>query len=200
MIVLKNVFKKYDEFELGPINYQFIPGNSYCIMGKSGTGKSTLINIIGMLEKQDTGDLVINNILNPNIASSNGRKILKNDLSYMFQNYGLVDNETVKENLLLVNNRQGDINNVLDKVGLKGKENYKVASLSGGEQQRVAIAKILIKDSKIIICDEPTGNLDDETGDIIISQLLNLVNSEKILIVVTHDKRYRKLFEHIIDL
>ncbi len=199
MVELNNVVKVFDTFKLGPLNQQFNRGKSYCITGKSGSGKTTLINIIGMLEKQDSGEVVIMGHKNPQISSKIGRGLLRHNISYMFQNYGLVDNESVRENLLLVNNKNLDLDVALKKVGLSGREDQIIATLSGGEQQRVAIAKILIKDSNIIICDEPTGNLDDNTGNMIMDLLFNLMTEDKILIVVSHDMRHLSRFdEHII--
>ncbi len=203
MIILENINKSFDKQLLKDFSFTFSPGKSYAIIGPSGCGKSTLLNIIGMLDKADSGILTINGIKNPVIGSKEGQKILKGEMSYMFQNYGLVDNETVLQNLKLVNTTKKDlltISQILKKVGLENFEAKKIANLSGGEQQRVAIAKVLLKNSNIILADEPTGNLDDDTANGIMELLLNIHGTNKILIVVTHNIKYLNLFDEIIDL
>lgn len=202
MIKLTGVSKKYEKKIIENFTYQFEKGKNYVIVGSSGKGKTTLLNLIGMLEEADEGEVEINNIKNPSINSLKGQKILRNNISYMFQNYGLVDNETVEENLQLVLNKKADYvtSNILRKVNLQGMEHRKIASLSGGEQQRVAIAKILLKNSNIILCDEPTGNLDEENADIIMEYLLGIQDGSKVIIVVTHNKKYIEDFDEVINL
>ncbi len=202
MIKLTGVSKKYEKKIIENFTYQFEKGKNYVIVGSSGKGKTTLLNLIGMLEEADEGEVEINNVKNPSINSLKGQKILRNNISYMFQNYGLVDNETVEENLQLVLNKKADYvtSNILRKVNLQGMEHRKIASLSGGEQQRVAIAKILLKNSNIILCDEPTGNLDEENADIIMEYLLGIQDGSKVIIVVTHNKKYIEDFDEVINL
>ncbi|MGO4275705.1 ATP-binding cassette domain-containing protein, partial [Paenibacillus sp. TAF58] len=131
------------------------------IIGSSGAGKTTLLNIIGLLEKPDCGDLKIDNYINPNKKEI--MYLRRNTLGYIFQNYLLMNNETVYENLVISKIYSSEFSdeqliNTLEIVGLnKTFLNRKVYQLSGGEQQRVAIARVILKPSKIILADEPTG-------------------------------------------
>lgn len=205
MINLKSISKAYDKEIVKDFSYSFQPGKSYVIAGESGSGKSTLLNIIGMLETIDKGEVYIDGVKNPKINSKEGQLILKDKISYMFQNYGLIDNETVLENLKLVRGPKNDlitISNTLKQVGLANMEMKMVATLSGGEQQRVAIAKILLKNAKYILADEPTGNLDEDTANTIMNLLQKIIKDDenKTLVVVTHNKKYLSLFDEVIYL
>ncbi|MCQ2502330.1 MAG: ABC transporter ATP-binding protein [Saccharofermentans sp.] len=170
-------------------------GEFLSITGASGKGKTTLLNIIGLLEKADSGDVYLFDTQNANFGSKKARDIRRHRLSYLFQNYGLVDNETCRFNLDLVlefsdlkkDQKQKAISEVLKKVGLEGFENRKVFSLSGGEQQRVALAQIILKSPDLILADEPTGSLDVDNRDYVLSVLKELNESGKTIIMVTHD-------------
>ncbi len=197
IIELKNICKKFDNKIIFD-NYSLTveEGEFVSIMGKSGKGKTTLLNIIGMLEKPDEGSIKICGVENPHFNSQNGIKLLRNDISYLFQNYGLIDAETVEYNLkvavkfLKLSNKekQDKIKAVLEKVGLNGFEKKKIYQLSGGEQQRVAVAKLFLKPSKIILADEPTGSLDFENEQIIMKMLQELNSQGRTIVVVTHSK------------
>lgn len=206
MISLNKIEKSYDNNKiLRNFSYDFIQGKKYVITGESGSGKSTLLNIIGMLVKPDSGSIIINDIKNPELGSRKGRMLLKHNISYMFQNYGLVENENIISNLQLVNAENKSLNKiheVLHKVGLKGFEHRKVCTLSGGEQQRVAVAKILLKEADIILADEPTGNLDQKMSKEILKLLLDIVDNDdkKILIMVTHEKEFISYFDEVINI
>src|SRR5699024_6097660 len=137
-----------------------------CICGKSGSGKSTLLNILGLSDIPNSGDVEFDGCINPNFQEI--QQLRKRTIGYLFQNYGLVDNLTVKENLdiasrfcLINKNEKNQIyQNALNSIGLtKDFLSRKIYSLSGGEQQRVALARLIIKQPKYIFADEPTGNL-----------------------------------------
>lgn len=196
IVSLKNINKKFDNKVIfKDFNLEVDEGEFLCIKGVSGAGKSTLLNIIGMLEKPDSGTLEIDGIKNPRFNSAKGIGLLRNTISYLFQNYGLIEEETVIYNLKVATHylhynkeeRNKKIAEALEKVGLMGYEKKKVYQLSGGEQQRVAMAKILLKPSKLVLADEPTGSLDGANRDEILGLLQEMNKSGRTIIVVTHD-------------
>lgn len=197
IIQLKNINKKYgtkmifDNFSL-----EIQTGEFVAITGYSGCGKSTLLNIIGLLEDFDSGELIIDGDINVRPNSNFANKILREKIGYLFQNFALVDDETVQYNLKFAlkylngskKEKRYKMGKALAQVGLKGYSDRKVYELSGGEQQRVAIARIMLKPSKIILADEPTGSLDEKNRDIVM-HLLKILNSQgKTIVLVTHDK------------
>ena len=197
VIKLEKICKKYDDkIIFSDFNLEIEQGEFVSIMGASGAGKSTLLNIIGLLERPDAGRVIIHETKNANIYNRNGRFLLRNNIAYLFQNYGLVENESVFYNMdisarfLKLSKLQKTtvILDALEKVGLSGFENKKVFKLSGGEQQRVALAKIMVKSSDIILADEPTGSLDDVNKSAVLALLKKLNDEGKTIIVVTHDK------------
>lgn len=199
ILKISNLTKNYKDKKIfNSLNLEVNSGDFLWIYGKSGAGKSTLLNIIGMLEQDFEGNLKLFNYENPTIEGE-GKKILKNDLSYLFQNYGLIDNEDCYYNLNIINKIKGKINKkemmieALKEVGL---DEYmlekKVYTLSGGEQQRLAIAKIILKKPKLILCDEPTGSLDEENSIKVMEILKKLNDSGITIIIVSHDKRIEK--------
>lgn len=176
-------------------------GTINTIMGESGSGKSTLLNIIGLLLKPTTGTI---NILDHQNVKSNTRQamlILRNDISYIFQNYALIDDETVYQNIELglkytKENHQEKIESILKKLHLEDLKEEKISFLSGWEQQRVAFARAFVKPSEIILCDEPTGNLDLKNKKIILDLLKQLNEDGKTIIIVTHDKDVESIAHH----
>jgi putative ABC transport system ATP-binding protein len=180
--------------------------NSYtCIVGVSGSGKSTLLNMIGLLEKPTEGDLYIFGKKSPTPFSISAQKILKEKIGYLFQNFALIDNMTVMENLeyAVMRKKKIDksiISDSLDKVGLHGFENKYVYQCSGGEQQRIAIARLLIKPCEIVLCDEPTGSLDDENKKLVLDLIDELHKMGKTIVVVTHDKDVVERAQKVIEL
>jgi len=195
LLELNNVIKNFGSKPvLENLSLQIEEGKIYAITGKSGCGKSTLLNIMGCLEKATSGDVEIFGNKNLNPRSQKVRRLLRHNISYLFQNYALSDNDTVEYNLKMalvynkeIKNKKRAIADALIKVGLKGYEKQKIHTLSGGEQQRVAIARLLLKPTKIILADEPTGNLDRENRDVIFELLLDLNKSGKTIVLVTHD-------------
>ena len=133
---------------------------------------------------------------------------IRDNINYLFQNFALIENRTVEYNLLLALEHEKIkniekievINNVLSKLNLEGFNNKKIHTLSGGEQQRIALARTIIKKGNIILADEPTGNLDQENARIIMDILINQVQSEKTIIIVTHDDNIAKKCDRIINL
>lgn len=163
------------------------------IRGKSGCGKSTLLNMIGLLDKPDDGKIELFGYKNTKPFSNTAQKLLKDKVGYLFQNFALIENKSVRYNLELVLklqkgiNKEEKIKKALHQVGLDGYEEKKIYKCSGGEQQRIAIARLLLKPCELVLADEPTGSLDAENRDIVIRQLLEMQKQGKTIIIVTHD-------------
>ena len=198
-IDLLNVSKSFGSKKIfTDLNLKFESGKSYALIGGSGSGKSTLLNIIGRLEKIDSGNVLVDK---QDIWKIKERTFFKNTVGYVFQNYSLIDNKTVYDNLKLITKDKKIITDVLEKVGLSSDYlHQKIYELSGGQAQRVAIARMLMKPRKIILADEPTGALDGEIGKEIIRLLLNERDEEKYVIIATHDPAVYNKVDVIIDM
>ena len=205
-INLVNINKRYgDKVIFENYNLSINVGDFVCITGESGKGKSTLLNIIGLLDAPDSGEVEIMGIKNPIFHSVAGRKILKNEIAYVFQNYGLVEDNTVEYNLKIAakysRKKTQDFVEALSKVGLSADMlKKKVYQLSGGEQQRVALARLNIKPFSIILADEPTGSLDSENAAIVMSILRKFNDMGKTLIIVSHDREIAKCAKRVENL
>lgn len=188
MLELKNVCKKYDREVLKKINLKFGNKGFICLVGESGSGKTTLLNIIGGLEQPDSGKVIFNGNNIKNINSS----FYSNQLvSFINQNYNLIDKYTVLENILLPIELRRirspcNVNKILKMLSIYSLKNKKVISLSGGEKQRVAIARCIVQNTRVILADEPTGALDSENAYSVMRILKNL-SKQKLVIVVTHN-------------
>ena len=198
-IDLLNVSKSFGSKKIfTDLNLKFESGKSYALIGGSGSGKSTLLNIIGRLEKIDSGNVLVDK---QDIWKIKERTFFKNTVRYVFQNYSLIDNKTVYDNLKLITKDKKTITDVLEKVGLSSDYlHQKIYELSGGQAQRVAIARMLMKPRKIILADEPTGALDGEIGKEIIRLLLNERDEDKYVIIATHDPAVYNEVDVIIDM
>lgn len=174
------------------------------IVGSSGAGKTTVLNLIGYLDKPDSGDVEVAGYVNPNKKEI--MYLRRYILGYIFQNYVLMDNETVYKNLLIskpYNNNFSDerLIDALKAVGLDDVFlNKKVYQLSGGEQQRVAFARVMLKPCEIILADEPTGNLDGKNKELILSLFRKLQSLGKTIVCVTHDKEIAKNSDRVIHI
>lgn len=207
LLSFKNLCKSYSEnIIFKNINAEIEDGDRVAIIGKSGSGKSTLLNIIGFLDTPSSGEYSFDNQSNLNIQSFVVQKILRNKIGYLFQNYALLENETVRKNMLIAmkygkyKNKGDSINDALNAVGLEGMGNRKIYTLSGGEQQRVALARLIVKPCQIILADEPTGNLDEENTEIVIKLLFKMNEQGKTIIMVTHNHSLLHCFNKIINL
>ena len=198
-IEIVNVTKKYGSKEIfTDLNLTFEAGKSYALSGGSGSGKSTLLNIIGRLEKIDSGKVLVDK---QDIWKTKERTYFKNTIGYVFQNYSLIENKTVYDNLKLLNKDKKIISEILEKVGLsRDYLKHKIYELSGGQAQRVAIARMLMKPRKIILADEPTGALDSEIGNEIINLLLSEATKDNYVIIATHDPAVYSKVDVIIDI
>ncbi|NLA73450.1 MAG: ATP-binding cassette domain-containing protein [Clostridiales bacterium] len=189
MIEIKNISKAFGEkiifqdFSLTVNNGDFL-----VFTGKSGCGKSTILNIIGGLEKVDDGSVLFDGF---NIYErKNQRKYYSEYVNFLFQNFALIESKTVRENLNIIPKQYREeisIEESLENVGLLNEIDTKVYKLSGGEQQRVALARVSLKKCKVILADEPTGSLDFGNAQEVIRKLTELNDNGKTIILVTHN-------------
>lgn len=208
MISLNNINKFYSSgtqkfHALKNVNIVFPEKGIVFIVGKSGSGKSTLLNVIGGIDSYDSGELVIDGLSTKNFSRNDFNSYRNSYIGFIFQEFNVIKNLTVFENIALslqlknenIKNNYDLIMNTIEVVGLKGKEKRKMNQLSGGERQRVAIARALVKNPKVIIADEPTGNLDKNNRDIVMDILKNL-STNHLVLVVTHDKFLSKKYSN----
>ena len=179
-----------------------------CITGESGAGKTTLLNIIGLLDKPDSGELSING--KTNISKRDILRLRRTFFGYIFQDYLLMADKTVKENIDISKKlfkyeneklERKDTDEIMKKVGLDHSYlNKKICQLSGGEQQRVAIARMLLKPYELVLADEPTGNLDRKNKNEVIEIFKDIKKDGKTIICVTHDKEVADSADKVINL
>lgn len=212
MLELKNVSKSYFEgnskhFVLNDLKLNVSNGEIIILLGKSGSGKSTLLNIISGIDIPDSGSVLIDGTDITKLSEKERTLVRRNKIGFIFQFFNLIPTLTVKENLLLpleltdINQRDEKVNNILTEVGLADRANTYPDKLSGGEQQRISIARALIHNPDIILADEPTGNLDYETGFQIVNLLDRVVKKKgKTMILVTHSKDVIGLADKIYSL
>lgn len=198
MIEVRGISKKFNEkvvFE--ELSFTLDSGSMIAIIGESGSGKTTLLNCLGQLEEVDKGEIFING---EKILRKHKRKFFQEQAGFLFQNFALIDNEMVKKNLQLVTKDQSKIVAALEKFQVEQLLNQKIFRLSGGEQQRVALARLFLKNPPLIFADEPTASLDQKNKEIVIQTLQELNRQGKTVIVVTHDLELAKRLGRVIDL
>ena len=194
MIIIENLCKAYNDKILFKNFHLEIPDSSFLVIsGESGCGKSTLLNMIGGIETPDKGSIIVNGF----DVAKKGKK------QKYFKDFALLENKTVKENLEIIK-KSGrtdiSINEALEKVGLQKVINKKVYQLSGGEQQRVALARLMLKKCSIVLADEPTGSLDKKNSEIVMNILHELSEQGKTVIVVTHSEEIVAQEKHVLYL
>ena len=212
MIELKNVTKTYKSKKgnitkaLNNVSLKFDSRGMTFILGKSGSGKSTLLNIIGGLDKYDSGDMVILGKSSKNFKKDDFDSYRNTYIGFVFQEFNILEDYNVYENIVLALQLQqkevdsDKIDDLLEKLELKNLKTRKVNELSGGQKQRVAIARALVKNPKIILADEPTGNLDSATGKQVMN-LLKEISKEKLVIIVSHDNESANIYgDRIIEI
>ena len=212
IISLRNVNKHYKTgnssfHALKEINLDIESGEFVVILGKSGSGKSTLLNIIGGLDSYDTGDVILESFNYKNADDKTLSELRCKKIGFVFQSYNLIPVLNVYENIIFPVNISRNsidtqyISDIIKKLGLEGKEKSFPNQLSGGQQQRVAIARALANKPKIILADEPTGNLDSATGN----EVLNLLTSglkeySHSLVMITHNPDIARYADRIVTI
>ncbi|MDD3392596.1 MAG: ABC transporter ATP-binding protein [Bacilli bacterium] len=197
-----------DRKVLDEINIDIKDKEFVSIVGESGCGKSTLLNVIGQIDNNYSGQVIINNIDTGKLKKKDKEKIIRNHINYLFQNYALIDDISVYDNLLVSleytklskSEKKQKIVNVLKSLKLDELLNNKIFTLSGGEQQRVALARVILKPGGIILADEPTGNLDEKNSQTVMEALKKMNTDGKTIIMVTHSEELAKQTNRIIKL
>src|SRR6476661_809895 len=213
MITLKNIYKWFNTgsnrtFILKDINLQVNPGEFISIMGPSGSGKSTLLNVMGMLDEPNEGEYIFMEQDVLKLKEKQRSEIYKSHIGFVFQAYHLIDELTVYENIetpLIYQNiksgeRKGMVAEMLDRFQMVGKKDLFPNQLSGGQQQLVGIARAIIASPKVILADEPTGNLHSSQGREIMELFTKLNDAGTTIIQVTHSEENAKFGHRIIEL
>lgn len=191
------------------ISFEIESGESVALVGPSGCGKSTLLNIIGLLETLDSGAISLEGRAYPSINSKKATIMRRTEINYLFQSFALINDWKVSKNLLLAlqytklskQEQERLIRTALENYGIGEKFDAVVNELSGGEKQRVAITRAMIKPGNLILADEPTGSLDKAMATIVIDSLLDSVHANhKTLLMVTHDMGIAQRCDRIIEL
>ncbi|MBF0699001.1 ABC transporter ATP-binding protein [Streptococcus danieliae] len=206
MIRLENVSKAFGERRLfSNLSITFEAGKVYALIGSSGSGKTTLMNMIGKLESYD-GTIFYRN---RDLASYRSTDFFRHELGYLFQNFGLIEDQTIEENLKLgligqklsKNEQHKKEEQALERVGLSYlKLDKPIFELSGGEAQRVALAKLILKDPPFILADEPTASIDPMTSQLIMEILLSLRAPNRLIVIATHNPVVWELADEVITM
>lgn len=215
MIKITNLEKVYrtEEVEtiaLNKLSLEVKAGEFVAVMGPSGCGKSTLLNILGLLDDADRGSFVFNGIEVVNFNERKRADLRKRNIGFVFQSFNLIDELTVFENVELpliytgvkASERKKKVDEVLAKVQIMHRRNHYPQQLSGGQQQRVAVARAVVNDPKLILADEPTGNLDSSNGNEVMEMLTDLNEQGTTIVMVTHsehDARYSHRIIRMLD-
>ena len=213
-IILQNLTKSFIKTKkinvLNNINFTFKIGKIYSIMGPSGSGKSTLLNILSLLDKPTKGNILFDNI-NLNLNNIEQNDIIRSkNIGIVYQDKNLLGDFTALENILLARLTLNDDNikaledskKIIKKVGLLNRIDHIPSELSGGEAQRIAIARAIINNPQIILADEPTGSLDNKTSKEIFKILFKLKNKKRIIVFATHNRYFANMADcklHLID-
>ena len=205
LISIKKISKSFSNNKkvnvLKKIDYSFTKGKIYSLMGPSGSGKSTLLNILSMIDKPTTGSMLINNNMIDFSDNTNNDKIRSKKIGIIYQQNNLLPDFTALENvylagLALSDDKKNSIEKakkIIKKMGLSSREHHYPSELSGGEMQRIAIARALINGPEIILADEPTGSLDQKTAKEVFRVLYNLKNKNRLIIYATHNRFFANL-------
>jgi len=206
---ISKIYKSFEHIHhtvsvLQDVSFETVQCQSLVMTGPSGSGKSTLLHLIGALDKPSSGEIAINGTSLLNLSELELAKFRNQMIGFVFQDHHLLPQYSVLENVLIPTmafknmspNPQKRAIDLLEKIGLADRISHRPAELSGGERQRVAIARALINQPSIILCDEPTGNLDHDTANTVISLLFDLHQTEQnILVVVTHNQDLEHRFD-----
>ena len=207
VIETKHLIKKYGEGEalmyaLNDVSVKVYEHEFLVILGGSGSGKSTLLNMVGAIDRVDDGEIIVNG---RDIAKAKDKELTlyrRNEVGFVYQFFNLINDVTVYQNVTLApgsRNKERALS-LLDRVGLLDKKDKFPRQLSGGQQQRVAIARALNKDSNILLCDEPTGALDDASGKAVLKLLEEIHNEGKTIVLVTHTREIAQMANRVITM
>ena len=212
LIELTNIIKDFNTHKkinvLKKISYKFKKGKIYSLMGPSGSGKSTLLNLLSLIDKPNSGSILIEN-KSVNFNDINKNDVLRaNKIGIIYQQDNLLPDFTALENIYLAslaagNNKITSIlksKNLLKKVGLSNREDHYPSQLSGGEKQRVSIARALVNNPQIILADEPTGSLDMETAKGIFNILKKQINKDRLIIFATHNRFFANKADCLLEI
>ena len=212
LIHLKNINKSFDTFKkikvLSKVSYKFKKGKIYSLMGPSGSGKSTLLNLISLIDRPSSGSIYLEKE-QINFDESNKNDILRaNKIGIIYQQDNLLPDFTALENIYLASLAAENDKNIsiikaktiLRKVGLTNRADHYPSQLSGGEKQRVSIARALINNPQIILADEPTGSLDTETAKGIFSILKKQINKDRLIIFATHNRFFANKADCLLEI
>lgn len=213
MITLKNLSKVYrtaymETTALNKINIHINKGEFVAMMGPSGCGKSTLLNVIGMIDNPSSGEYFFDG---EEIAQRSENELVdlrKQNIGFIFQNFNLIDDLSVQENVDLPllylgipkKERREKVEKALKLVGLENRAKHKPQELSGGQQQRVAVARSVVGEPKLILADEPTGNLDTKNGDDVMNMLNMLKRNGTTILMVTHSPEHGARADRVIEM
>lgn len=208
MIELQHIWKQFGSRVIfSDLSLNFQSGMVYALIGDSGCGKTTLLNMLAKLETFDKGEIIYKG---KSLTSLKNEEFYRNELGYLFQNFGLIENQTIRENLELgmigkKKNKKQEKERLLLQALQAVRLNYlslnqKIYELSGGEAQRVALAKIILKDPPLILADEPTASLDPKNSKEIMEILLELRNANRTIIIATHNPSIWKMADQVIHL
>ena len=183
-------------------------GEFVAVMGPSGCGKSTLLNVIGMLDSPTSGSYLLNDQEVAGKSEAQLADVRKKNIGFIFQSFNLVDELTVRENIELAllyhdvpsADRRSRVDQVMDRVGIAHRAKHRPSQLSGGQQQRVAVARALVGDPKLILADEPTGNLDTQHGEEVMKMLQALNREGSTIVMVTHSPAHADYAGRVVNM
>jgi putative ABC transport system ATP-binding protein len=213
MLSMRNLSRIYrtDTVEtraLDAIDLDVAEGEFVAVMGPSGSGKSTLLNLIGMLDSPTSGSYRFNGQEMSGLAENRLADLRKQNIGFIFQSFNLVDELSVAENIALAllyhevpaGERHRRVESVMDKVGIAHRANHRPSQLSGGQQQRVAVARALVANPRLILADEPTGNLDTANGEEVLRMFRALNREGSTIVMVTHSAAHADYAERVVNM
>ncbi len=213
MIQVKKLKKVYlttevETTSLNEVSFRVKEGEFIAVMGPSGCGKSTLLNILGLLDNPTAGEYLFNGINVTDFSQKQRTQLRKGEIGFIFQSFNLIDDLTVFENVELPllymkvpkQERKKRVEEILEKVDILHRKNHFPSQLSGGQQQRVAVARAIVGEPKLILADEPTGNLDSENGKDVIELIQQLNKEGATIVMVTHSNHDAGYADRIINL
>lgn len=213
MIKLNNLSKVYrtaymETTALHNINIHIAKGEFVAVMGPSGCGKSTLLNVVGMIDSPTSGEYFFDGEEVGSRSENDLVEVRKQNIGFIFQNFNLIDDLSVAENVdlpllylgIAKKERQARVQEALELVGLEARSRHKPQELSGGQQQRIAVARSVVSQPKLILADEPTGNLDTKNGDEVMAMLDRLKEKGVTILMVTHSPEHGRRADRIIEM